>query len=61
MRALKVGDRVHLLDGRNGTITGHTDWGKYVVQPDNPTPDEVERELRFLIDFDKAVIVEEAV
>lgn len=58
---LPLGTRLHLPGGRTGKITGTKEWGQYEVQPDNPTPDEVERELKFLIDFDRAVLVEDQV
>lgn len=60
-RKLACGVRVHLPDGRTGKVAGVTPWGQYEVQPDNPTPDEVERKLKFLIDFERAVIVKETV
>lgn len=58
---LPLGTRLHLPDGRTGKITGTKEWGQYEVQPDNPTPDEVERKLKFLIDLDKARVLEETV
>lgn len=61
MTTLPLGTPLHLQDGRTGKVAGVTPWGQYEVQPDNPTPDEVERKLKFLIDFERAVLVKDQV
>lgn len=53
-RKLACGVRVHLSDGRTGTIKGTNAWGQYVVQPDDPTPEEQARDVRHLIPIGEA-------
>lgn len=56
---LPLGTRIYMQDGRPGRIVDKMDWGQYAVQADDPTPDEIARDMKDLIDFDKAVVVKE--
>ena len=58
---LPLGTRIYMRDGRPGRIVDVMDWGQYAVQADDRTPDEIARDMKDLIDFDKARVVEETV
>ena len=61
MTTLPLGTRIYMQDGRPGRIVDKMDWGQYAVRADDPTPDEIARDMKDLIDFDKAVLVEDQV
>lgn len=62
LQKLPNGTRIHLWDGRTGTITGEDDFsGKYEVLPDDASEEEVARQLRYLVAPAEAKIVKEAV